>query len=336
MLYRTPLAKEKRLLTAILLVVSLLAVVVLPASAQEVAPPASEVVDTPPTSVSSDGLTFTTDSIGDALAADKAGAFEQPSFSGENTEGDPKLVDEETLDLSYFGGTESIIGADGRIRVTTTTAFPWRTIAHLVITWPNGSSSGCTGWFIGPRTVATAGHCVHDSTRGGWASSIRVYPGRNGSSTPYGYGTKHRLFSNTYWTLYRNHEYDYGAIQLNSTLGNTVGWLGFRWQSSNTFSGPYAITGYPGDKPYGTMWTMQENPGIRAVTTRKLWYSIDTYGGQDGAPVYHYYSSTCTACVVAINAYNRGVNPFTQYNNGTRITQEVFNFLVAWRNYAYP
>lgn len=330
------LAKEKRFLIAILLVLSLLAAFALPASAQEVVPPASDVVDNPHTIVTNDGLTFTADSIGDALAADKPGATEQPSFDGEKTEGDPKLVDEEVLDLSYFSGTESVIGADGRTRVTSTTTFPWRAIAHLVVTWRNGASGGCTGWFIGPRTVATAGHCVYDHNAGGWASTIRVYPGRNGSSTPYGSTTSYRLFSVTGWTSSANREYDYGAIQLNSTLGNTVGWFGFRWQSSNTFSGAYRITGYPGDKAYGTMWTMQDNPGIRRVTTRRLFYAIDTYGGQSGAPVYHNYSSTCTSCSVAIHTYGVGGDPNGQYNSGTRITQEVYNNLVTWKNRAYP
>jgi glutamyl endopeptidase len=337
MLNRNSLAKEKRFLVAMLLVVSLLAAFVLPASAQEIVPPSSEVtglVDNPHMPVSSDGLVG--DALVDALTVDAFAPSEQPSFEGEKTEGDAKLVDEEVLALDYGPWTESVIGADGRTRVSTTTSYPWRAIAHLVVTWRNGTSGGCTGWFIGPRTVATAGHCVYNSSRGGWASSIRAYPGRNGSSTPYGYGTSYRLFSVTGWTSSGNHEYDYGAIQLNSTLGNTVGWFGFRWQSSNTFSGAYRVTGYPGDKTYGTMWTMEENPGIRAVTTRKLWYNIDTAGGQSGAPVYHNYSSTCTACGVAIHAYGTGTSPYTQYNSGTRITQEVYNNLTAWKNRAYP
>lgn len=336
MLYQQ-LAKEKRFVIALLLVVTLLAAFVLPVSAQEGVPPSSEagdVIDRLHTPVSSDGLVG--DQVFDALMVDAFAPAEQPSFEGEKTEGDPKLVDEEVLALDYGPWTESVIGPDGRTRVTATTTFPWRAVAHLVVYWRNGTTGGCTGWFIGPRTVATAGHCVYNSSKGGWASSVRAYPGRNGSSTPYGYGTSHRLFSVTGWTSSGNHEYDYGAIQLKTTLGNTVGWFGFRWQSSNTFSGAYRLTGYPGDKTYGTMWTMQENPGIRAVTTRKLWYSIDTYGGQSGSPVYHNYSSTCSTCSVAIHAYGVGMSPYTQYNSGTRITQQVFNNLVAWRNYAYP
>lgn len=332
MSYHSRLTKGKRPFVAILLAASLLTLLIVPVSAQELTPPISAGVDNPGTTVTSDGLTFTVAPSIDA----GIGTVEQPSFDGEKTEGDPKLVDDEVLDLVYDQGMESVIGPDGRTRVTGTTTFPWRAVAHLVVYWRNGTSGGCTGWFIGPRTVATAGHCVYNSSRGGWASSIRAYPGRNGSSTPYGYGVSHRLFSVSGWTVSGNHEYDYGAIQLSSTLGNTVGWFGYRWQSSNTFSGAYRVTGYPGDKAYGTMWTMQDNPGIRGVTTRKLFHAIDTYGGQSGAPVYHYYSSTCSTCSVAIHAYGTGINPYPQYNSGTRITQGVYNNLTNWRNYAYP
>ena len=330
------LSGERRSWIAILLLVSLLTIFITPASAQESSPPASQVEANPHTIVTSDGLIYSASPVDASMALDRVGGGEQASFAGEDTAGDPKLVDEEVLSLVYDQGMESIIGADGRTQVTGTTGFPWRAIAHLVVTWRNGTSGGCTGWFIGPRTLVTAGHCVYSSTKGGWASSIRAYPGRNGSSTPYGSAVSHRLFSVTGWTSSGNHEYDYGAIQLSSTPGNTVGWFGYRWQSSNTFSGAYSVTGYPGDKAYGTMWTMQDNPGIRGVTTRKLFHAIDTYGGQSGAPVYHNYSSTCSACAVAVHAYGTGISPYPQYNSGTRITQDVYNNLTNWRNYTYP
>ena len=86
MLNRTSLAKEKRFLVAMLLVVSLLAAFVLPASAQEVVPPSSEVTDladNPHMSVSSDGLVG--DALVDALMVDAFAPAEQPSFEGEKT-----------------------------------------------------------------------------------------------------------------------------------------------------------------------------------------------------------------------------------------------------------
>lgn len=288
----------------------------------------------PDTIVTDDGLTF---SASEFLTEEMLATEYQPSFTGIDGAADTSLfVDDEPFPGLDGPTPGSVIGADGRIRVNPTTSFPYRAIAQLRVTFPNGGTYGCTGWFIGPRTVATAGHCVYNSSYGGWATVITAYPGKNGTSTPYGSSTAYRKFSVTGWTQSRNWNYDYGAIQLNSPLGNTVGWFGFRWQSSNTFSGSYTVTGYPCDKPSGTMWRMSDNPGIRGVNTYHLFYQIDTYGCQSGSPVYHNYSSSCSTCSTAIHSYGTGQSPYPQYNSGTRITQSVFNNLVAWKNYTYP
>lgn len=262
----------------------------------------------------------------------------QTSNGGDGTKIEAESSSQAEMAFGPIGGPNpgTVIGADGRTRVNPTTSYPNRAVAYITLSFPNGTSGTCTGWFIGPRTVATAGHCVHDKNAGGWATNVKVYPGRNANASPYGSSTARRLFSVTGWTSSKSANYDYGAIQLNTPLGNTVGWFGFRWQSSNSFAGSYTITGYPGDKPAGTLWTMSDNPGVRRVETYRLFHAIDTYGGQSGAPMYHNYSSTCNPCSVAFHAYGTGGDPNRQYNSGTRITQPVFNNLTAWKNYQYP
>ncbi len=225
----------------------------------------------------------------------------------------------------------SVIGADGRTKVTTNTTYPYRAIAYLAIRFPNGATGSCTGWFIGPRTVVTAGHCVHSKADGGWAT-ITVYPGRNGAAVPYGSTSWHKIWSVTGWTVNNDPNYDYGAIQTNAAKGNTVGYFGYYWQLSNTFPGAFTVSGYPGDKPSATQWKMAG--GLTAVTTRRLWYAIDTFGGQSGSPLYQARSGVC--------CYGYGVHTYgfplfgRNYNSATRITQGVFNNLYAWKNSPYP
>jgi glutamyl endopeptidase len=282
----------------------------------------------PDTIVSSDGVTV------QAPEFSKTSKMEAP-FAGTEFMGDPTLQvapDAKQLAPLTSGYAESVIGADGRTRITGTTAYPNRAIVFLEVNFPSGSGT-CSGWYYGARIVATAGHCVYNATYGGWATSIKVYPGRNGTSTPYGYTTAHRMFSVTGWTGSANPDYDYGAIQTNSAKGNTVGWFGYFWQSSNSFPGTFNVRGYPGDKTYGTLWTMS---GLnKATTTRRLWYSIDTFGGQSGSPYYTKPGGVC--CYGAgIHTYGVPLSPYTSYNSATRITQSVFNNMKTWKGYAYP
>jgi glutamyl endopeptidase len=119
-------------------------------------------------------------------------------------------------------GAEVILGPDTRERLYTS-AYPTR--ARVLITFTGGR---CSGTLIGPNTVATAGHCVHTGgLLGSWrpVSSFRIYPGRDGALSPYGVCTARTLFSVIGWTVSANEEYDYGAVKLNCTVGNTVGWF---------------------------------------------------------------------------------------------------------------
>jgi glutamyl endopeptidase len=197
------------------------------------------------------------------------------------------------------GSPESIIGADGRTRVNPTTAFPYRAIAYLVVTFPHSSGS-CTGWFIGPRTVITAGHCVYDTSLNEWATSIKVYPGRNGASAPYGVTTSHHLYSVTGWTVNE-------------------------------------VSGYPGDKPAGQQWKM--SGPITNVGAFRFWYNIDTFGGQSGSPFFQWWTgSGCTSsCYYGVGIHTYGTSVAPNFgNSATRIRQAVYNNFQTWKAQPYP
>jgi glutamyl endopeptidase len=216
-------------------------------------------------------------------------------------------------------GTESILGPDGRTRVNPTTPYPYRAVA--LVTFSGGR---CTGWFIGKNTVVTAGHCVHSGGRSGhWYGSYKVYPGRNGGSSPYGYCTAKQLWSVLGWVNSKSELYDYGAIKLNCSVGNTTGYFGFTTSvAANT---PVTTAGYPGDKPL-TQWKATDK--VRALTARQVFYQADTIGGQSGSPVWK-----SGNLGVAIHAYGiHGSSPHSTNNHGTRIITEVFNNLKTWKN----
>jgi glutamyl endopeptidase len=228
---------------------------------------------------------------------------------------------------------ESIIGPDSRRQVTNTTKFPNRAIASMVMRF-DGIEYACTAWFIGPHTLATAGHCVYDPALQEFATDVVIYPARDGNTMPFGSAVGVELFTNKCWkdsTGFGNPKCDYGAVKINKELGNTVGWFGYFSQPnpSDVLNRKINIRGYPGDKlPFGNMWTMK-GP-IQQATNKMLGYSIDTGAGQSGAPMFHKVSG-CGKCSYGIHAYAVGVPPFTDRNSGLRINQKVYNNLTSWK-----
>ncbi len=213
---------------------------------------------------------------------------------------------------------EVIIGVDRRERVYTT-EFPSR--ARVLITFDGGR---CSGTLIGSNTVVTAGHCVHSGgSSGAWrpVGSYRIYAGADGMSNPYGSCTAKSLHSVWGWTSSANEQYDYGAIKLNCTIGNTVGWYGYN-AAAAALNSPAIVGGYPGDKPL-TQWIHADK--VREITAEQIFYANDTTPGSSGSGVWW---DNGGAILIGIHAYGtHGVYPHSSFNHGKRLTSaDVSNF----------
>lgn len=221
-----------------------------------------------------------------------------------------------------------VFGRDDRTRVNNTTAYPYSAICDLEMTFPNGAVRIGTGFFTSYRTVTTAGHCVYDRGLGGWARSIKVMPGRNGSSLPFGYAWASGLNSVRGWTVNNNRAYDYGCIILpNNTLGNRTGYFGYAVETDSFLknrSNVFNTAGFPGDKSGPNFRPMMFTSGqIASTTSHLLYYYFDIMGGQSGSPIWSYRNGGRYVCGIVTAEYRDGSNP----NIGTRVNNDVFNFI---------
>lgn len=226
-----------------------------------------------------------------------------------------------------------IIGNDDRVRVEATTSFPWRAIANLAIDFEKGSFS-CTGFFIGPRTVVTAGHCLYSKTFGGKAKTVRIMPGRNGlTPLPFGSETvsESSIFVSNNYMLSEDSNFDYGAIILpDSTLGDKVGTFFTYGYYSDSFLSTLNIVnvaGYPGDKPIAAELWLDGGPLMHAGTNL-ISYRVDTAGGESGSPVW-FFDGAWKVVGIHTLGYSSS-NCYSGFNCGVRITDAVASDLQNW------
>jgi V8-like Glu-specific endopeptidase len=243
----------------------------------------------------------------------------------------PDLSNLRDVGVASFGEPplfEAVLGTDERRRITNTRQYPWRIAASLLITAADNSQWIGTGWFISPRTLVTAGHCVYIKHSGipgrdGWAKKIQVMPGRNGTEVPFGGLTATEFWTVQGWGEQGLENYDYGAIILPATFPQDLGHFAFGvFEDTTLLASTVNVAGYPSDKEKGTLWYDFRKVG--SVNPDKVFYAADTAGGQSGACVYIFHQGQRTG--VAIHAYGGATA-----NSGTRISSQVFTNLEAWK-----
>ena len=138
--------------------------------------------------------------------------------------------------------------------ISARTTFPYSAITYVVVEWPNGSRTAGSGVVVGLNDVLTAMHVVFNSSRGGWASDVTIYPGADTKPslvTPFGaFGNGWRISTRTTdWDADGNGllsdneaQYDLALIGLYERIGDATGWLGSR---SERVDGAATMLGYP-------------------------------------------------------------------------------------------
>lgn len=185
----------------------------------------------------------------------------------------------------------------------------------------------CTGTFIGPDALLTAGHCLWDSEFGDWgATHIRVVPAKDQDFEPFGSQYASDWWVPDFYAASGAAEWDWGVIKLpNDLLSLDTGWLSVAVAPTEALESPEffpTIVGYPGDQAYGTMWG-HLLPGFTAVDPFELYYEIDTAAGQSGSAIWSLAEGPTLGYVVGIHTQGGA-----ELNSGSRIDQELLDDLL--------
>lgn len=216
-----------------------------------------------------------------------------------------------------MGNAKKIFGEFPRDQITETSDFPTRVFGQI-----ETADSICTGTLIGPKHIITAAHCVYDQENAEWSKEVKFFPGRiNKETTPYGEVKASRFYIHR---NYMNEEtsvgYDYAVIELESPIGDEIGWAGMSVPSTDMTEFSAQVTGYPGDKEFGTLWGVECPAQI--IENNQIRYRCDTFGGMSGSAVR---SSDETRMIIGVHTFGS-----ENVNGGWLINSERFAFLMSW------
>lgn len=192
----------------------------------------------------------------------------------------------------------TVFPPDDRVPVPDTTAVGWRTITFVVSFDAEGNPlASCSGTMIGDNVVLTAAHCVYDG--GQYVNSVVVSPGATATTDPFGLAVATRMavpkgWANTVGMQPADSKvplspYDWALIFLdNNPFQGKIGpYLTVADATDAYFDRPglqIATAGFPGDKPWASMWTAETSDF--SVDSEYLATTLDIFPGQSGSPIY--------------------------------------------------
>jgi V8-like Glu-specific endopeptidase len=237
----------------------------------------------------------------------------------------PDIV-EPYIGLAPTISKEDVIGTDDRSYIGSTTSYPWRTVCKIYITAADNTHWIGSGMIIDDYHVLTAGHCAYLHDHGGWASSLEIVPGKDGSDWPYHHAYATYMRSYTGWTSSESNDHDWAMLTLDRNVGSYTGWMGrmTAGSSSSIYTDGANIAGYPGDLDGGENMYFDYDSGDGADSYNH-YYWMDTAGGMSGGPVWRYESGS--RYILTVHAYGRGG---TDSNFGTRLNQDKFDRIYTW------
>ena len=162
--------------------------------------------------------------------------------------------------------------------------YPYRAVGKLFMTF-NGQDYQGSAWTIAESAIFTAGHCVHDSQLGGWATNIMFAVGYSNGTYTKAWIVKNKISLNG-WVNNRDFKYDLAVCIMDSPVRpttGTLGWVAHLSPANITYMGigypVVPIPGYDFDGKY--MW---QSTGEYINGTEIIKMHNNMTGGCSGGP----------------------------------------------------
>ncbi len=188
---------------------------------------------------------------------------------------------------------------------------PYCTVGKLFMTFDGANFVG-SAWTIAGSGVFTAGHCVFDSSRGGWADNLLFVPQYHDGAAPLGRWTFNQIASLRGWTEDRDFRFDMAAFKTDRPIQPSTGSLG--WMANYPPNqGPYTGLGYPA----------AHHP-THGFNGQRMWRSTGNYrGGSNPIQVYNDMTGGCSGGPWAVwkqgDVRANGLNSFRYTNDPTSL-----------------